>query len=76
MFSIVQFSLACQRLYRSLAVNENEIDEKLIENLLELSSFSSTTVFDQLESFFDFLPKNKQLKLIKLFLRQIIEKPK
>jgi len=76
MFSIVQFSLACQRLYRSLAANENEIDPKLIENLLELSSFSSTTVFDQLESFFDFLPKNKQLKLIKLFLRQIIEKPK
>ncbi|CAF3827857.1 unnamed protein product, partial [Adineta steineri] len=71
----ILFSLACQRLYRALAANENEIDPKLIENLLELSSFSSTKVFNQLESFFDFLPKNKQLKLVKLFIKQIIEHP-
>ncbi|CAM4945783.1 unnamed protein product [Rotaria socialis] len=71
----ILFSLACQRLYRALAVNENDIDPKFIENLLELSSFSSTTVVDQLEPFFDFLPKTKQLKLVKLFIRHIIEKP-
>jgi hypothetical protein len=57
-------------LYRSLAVNEHEIDDKLIENVLELSSSSS--IFDQLEPFFDFLPKNKQLKLVKSFTKQII----
>lgn len=71
-----QFSLACQRLYRSLAISENEIDPKLIEGLIDLSSFSSTTVFDQLEPFFDFLSKSKQHKLVKLFMRQIIENPK
>ncbi|CAF3953495.1 unnamed protein product [Rotaria sordida] len=71
----ILFSLACQRLYRALATNENDIDRKLIENLLELSSFSSTTVFDQLEPFFDFLSKTKQYKLIKLFIKQIIEHP-
>jgi hypothetical protein len=75
-FCSVKFSLACQRLYRSLATSENDIDSKLIENLLELSSFSSTTIFDQLEPFFDFLPKNKQFKLVKLFIKQIIESPK
>ncbi|CAF4714344.1 unnamed protein product, partial [Rotaria sp. Silwood2] len=69
----ILFSLACQRLYRALATNENDIDSKLIENLLELSTFSSTTVFDQLEPFFDFLSKTKQYKLIKLFIKQIIE---
>jgi hypothetical protein len=51
-------------------VNEHEIDEKLIENILEFSSSSS--IFDQLEPFFDFLPKNKQFKLVKSFVKQII----
>ncbi|UJR14390.1 hypothetical protein I4U23_001387 [Adineta vaga] len=69
----ILFSLACQRLYRSLAVDENTIDSKLIENLLDLSSFSSTAIFDQLEPFFDFLSKSKQFKLIKLFIKQILE---
>lgn len=57
-------------------MNENDINQKLIDNLLELSSFSSTTIFDQLEPFFDFLPKNKQLKLVKLFIKQIIDHSK
>ncbi len=51
-------------------MNEHEIDEKLIENILEFSSSSS--IFDQLEPFFDFLPKNKQFKLVKSFVKQII----
>ncbi|CAF1121281.1 unnamed protein product [Adineta ricciae] len=71
----ILFSLACQRLYRSLAVDEKTIDPSLVDNLIDLSSFSSTTVFDQLEPFFDFLSKSKQMKLIKLFIKQIIDHP-
>ena len=72
---IEQFALACQRLYRSLAVDERTVDSKLVEDLLDLSSFSSSTVFDQLEPFFDYLSRGKQLKLIKLLIKQIIENP-
>lgn len=57
-------------MYRSLAVNEDTIDEKLIEDILQ---YSSSAMFDQLEPFFDFLSKNKQLKLVKIFLQQIID---
>ena len=51
-------------------MNENEIDEKLIDEILQ---FSTSSMFDQLEPFFDFLSKNKQLKLVKIFLQQILD---
>ena len=57
-------------MYRSLAVNENEIDDRLIEDILQ---YSSSALFVQLEPFFDFLSKSKQLKLVKLFVQQIID---
>lgn len=46
-------------------MNENAIDETLIDDILQLSPAS---MFDQLEPFFDFLSKSKQVKLVKIFL--------
>lgn len=59
------FSLNCQRLYRSLAVDEREIDENLIDNLWK---HSSKRIFNEFEPFFDLLSKSKQLKLMRIFL--------
>lgn len=59
----ILFSLSCQRFSRLLMSNETPVDS--IENFS-----TSSSNFDEFETFFDYLPANQQMKFVENSLRQ------